>query len=78
MTEPRTVLEIASRAQAVYCTKCAAHSWDACRGEEPGMHLARFWRARDMGLITAGDLDFVFDKAGLTPLFDKKIPFEES
>ena len=42
------------------------------------MHLARFWRARDMGLITAGDLDFVFDKAGLTPLFDKKIPFEES
>jgi hypothetical protein len=70
---PSWVGELADAAVRVVCTVDGHHAGDPCPGGTV-MHFARFSRARDLGLITAGDLDRVLHYIGEESLYTRQVP----
>src|SRR5258708_5174950 len=70
---PSWVGELADEAIKVACTVDGHNAYDPCSGGNV-MHYARFSRARDRGLITAGDLDAVLHYIGEEALYTRLVP----
>ena len=63
----RTLRDITADALQANCGHCWAEPGQPCTGERPGMHLARYARARRRGLLTDYDMGAVLNVAAPDP-----------
>ena len=64
----RPMIDITADALRVDCGHCWAEPGHPCTDEHPGMHLARYARARRRGLLSDYDMGAVMNVAAPDPL----------